>query len=391
MVTRNYNWGLELLKRGHDVTIIAASYSHYRNINPETGDTKCKEDTIDGLKYIWLKVKRYDANKSLGRIEAILQFQWHLSRLIKTLPHDYDIVIASSPQPFQIYQAKKIADKCRAKLIYDIRDLWPLTLIKIADMSKWHPFIQALQHAEDYACRHADLITSVPQNARHYLSRRGMKPDKFLPIGNGYIEKDRKENEPLLQSHSELLKRLKSDNKFIIGYCGTLGRANAMHTAIQALAHTSDEIHLVLLGDGHQKANLQSLASELNVAERIHFLSPVPHNQVHNFLSNIDVAYIGAMYSRLYKYGASPAKMNDYLAAAKPVLYTIGDPNNPVEKSGCGVSCRAEDSEQIALAVNKMASMSKKDLNVMGKKGHQWLMINQTVEKQIDAILEKLK
>ena len=391
MVTRNYNWGVELLKRGHEVTIVAASYSHYRNHHPDMEGETRKDEIIDGLNYIWLKTKRYDGNSSVGRIKAIINFQWRLSAVLKNLPKNYDIVIASSPHPFQIYQAKLMADKCGAKLIYDIRDLWPLTLIKIANMPRWHPFIKVLHHAENFACRNADIITSVPQNARRYLRRKGMTEDKFLPIGNGYIANNDRDNAPLLKTHADFLKRVKSQKLFIVGYCGTLGRANAMHTAIQAIAQADDtNIHLVLMGEGHQKSNLQDLVKDLNVGDRVHFFTSIPHNQISDFLSSIDVAYIGALYSRLYKYGAGPAKMNDYMAASKPIIYAVGDPRNPVEKSGCGISCRAEDSDQIAQAMDKLANMPTEKLKAMGAKGREWLLENQTIEKQMDLLLGKL-
>lgn len=391
MVTRNYNWASELTRMGHDCEIIAASYSHYRNRHPQMNGQSLKSEIIDGIKYQWVKTPVYDGNSNLGRVHAILKFQWGVSRILKSFKNDYDIVIASSPHPFQIFQAKYFADRCNAKLVYDIRDLWPLTLRKLAGFSSNHPFILALQYAEKYALRHADIVTAVPQNSKKYLISKGMAPSRFLAIGNAYNKNSNTELAPLEESHKIQLQKLKNQGAILVGYTGTLGFANAMHTAIEALSKTTNsDMHLVIVGEGNRKQDLQVLAQSLNLGNRVHFLKPVPFNQIPDFLSLIDITYAGTLYSSLYKYGASLTKINDYMAASKPIIYAVGDPKNPIERSECGISCRAEDSDQIAIDMDKLASLPKEELSAIGEKGRKWLLENQTIQKQMEMILNKL-
>jgi hypothetical protein len=194
----------------------------------------------------------------------------------------------------------------------------------------------------------------------------------------------------LPDSHAQYLKKLKDKGAFLIGYAGAHGHANALHTAIQAMKQVNDSIHLICIGQGNQKDSLIDLAAKNDLRHKVHFLEPIDHAQISNFLLKIDAAYIGLLKSPLFRYGASPAKMNDYMMAAKPIIYAVGDPQNPVELSGCGISCRAEDSDQITQAMNSLATMNDTALQEMGAKGHKWLMGNQTVEKQVNMILEKL-
>lgn len=387
MVTRNYNWGIELKRLDHDVTIVASAYSHYRANNP---DPKIEEETIDGIKYLWLKAIEYSGQSALGRIKAMANFQYRLWQFVKTNQEKYDLIIASSPQPFVIYSAHKMARKYHAKLIYDIRDLWPLTLKELGGMSKWHPFIMTLQHAENYACKHADIITAVPQNCKEYLIHHGMDDHKFMHIGNGYLEKDDNKCTPLPKDHHDLIKILKDQNKFIIGYAGTHGRANAMHIPIKAMVNTAPNIHLISIGNGVDKNSLKQLADDENLNDRVHFLDAIPHSSIPTFLSLIDVAYIGGMNSPLYKWGASPAKVNDYLMAEKPILYAMGDSNNPIEKSNCGICCPAENYEQMTQAMNKLYDMPLSEREEMGRRGKEWLFKNQLTSIQVKQILDKL-
>lgn len=387
MVTRNYNWGIEMKRLGHDVSIVSSCYSHYRSKNPDKGT---ENQDIDGLQYFWLKGIKYNGKSALGRLKAIIHFQYQLFNFIRKNTVDYDLVIASSPQPFVIYPAHSIAKKCNAKLIYDIRDLWPLTLKEIGGMSKWHPLIMALQHAENYACKYANIVTAVPQNCKDYLVSRGMDAHKFLHIGNGHVVADNEPAPSLPEDHQLLLKTLHDKNKFIIGYAGTHGHANAMHIAIKATEKAHADIHFVCIGAGNEKNNLKQMVLEKKLSDRIHFLDPIHHSQIPEFLSKIDVSYIGSMNSPLYFYGASPAKINDYMLAEKPILYAIGDKNNPIEQSGCGICCEAENTDEIALAMDAFYDMDGKKLDDMGKHGKKWLVKNQLVSSQVKQILKAL-
>lgn len=391
MVLRNYNWATELIRLGHDCKIIAASYSHYRKKNINIKGEKFKEEKIDGITYYWINTGTYNAKNNILRVLAILQFQIGLRKLLANLQNDYEVVVVSSPHPFQIYLGHKFSKKCNAKLIFDIRDLWPLTLQKIGKLSAYHPLIIALKYAEKYALRNSDLVTAVPQNSKKYLVSKGMIPSKFLHIGNSLNLNSFGKSLPLEKMIQKNLVELKNQGSTLVGYCGSLGLANAMHVPINAISKTKDvRINLVIIGNGTKEDELKLLAKDLNIQERVHFFDFLPHNQVASFLSLMDASYAGGLKSTLYEYGASLTKINDYMASEKPIIYAVGDPNSSIEKSGCGIFCKAEDIDQIAIAMDKIAKMNNSELQVMGERGRTWLLKNQTIQRQIQQILNKL-
>lgn len=392
MVIRNYNWAREFLQLGHDCTIIAASYSHYRHTNIDINSSCYERKLIDGATYYWVKTAHYNGDSYLGRILGMLSFHYRLQKVLKYLEKDFDIVVASSPQPFQIFQAKYFSAKCSAKLVYDIRDLWPLTLRKIGKFSKYNPFIMALQVAENFALKHADLVTAVPQNSKKYLISKGMAPSKFLAIGNGYSLTENQNEAQLESSIQAHLISLKRKGYHLIGYCGALGLTNALHIAIESIAQAENRnIHLALVGSGNKEKDLIQLAKQLGLEHRVHFYGSINSSQIPSFLSYMDATYIGTLKSSLFKYGASPTKVNDYMAAAKPIIYSVGDPRNPVEQSGCGVSCNAEDILEIARAMDALFNLPKSELIAKGKLGLEWMLQNQTVDKHVALILEALR
>ena len=59
------------------------------------------------------------------------------------------MVIAASTYPMDIWPARRIAKRAKAKLVYEVHDLWPLSPMELGGMSRWHPFIMWVQMAED--------------------------------------------------------------------------------------------------------------------------------------------------------------------------------------------------------------------------------------------------
>lgn len=87
------------------------------------------------------------------------------------------------------------------------------------------------------------------------------------------------------------------------------------------------------------------------------------------------------MKSQLYRFGMSPTKLNDFMLAAKPILYGVEAPGNIVEESDAGISCAAESPKELARAIMKMKSLSSKQRAAMGVKGRQWIIKNRDYKK----------
>ena len=73
MEFRHFYLSKELIKKGHDVMIVAADYSHVRTNNPNIKDTSYKIESIDGINYLWIKTPKYKSN-SILRILNIIVF-----------------------------------------------------------------------------------------------------------------------------------------------------------------------------------------------------------------------------------------------------------------------------------------------------------------------------
>lgn len=377
MEFRPYYMAREWVNMGHDVTILAADFSHLRKNNPKiTKDFE--EEDIDGIRYVWVKTPEYHGN-SIGRIRNISTFMYKLRMNYKKIADKYkpNAVIASSTYPLDIYPAYRIAKRCSAKLCFEIHDLWPLTPMEIGGFSKNNPAIIVLQKAEDFAFKNSDKIVSILPNADRHIKDRGFSTEKFVYVPNGIIV-DNKKKDVGTESSIERLKKLKKEGSFLVGYTGNHSAANVLNTLIDAAKKTKDpKIKYVLVGNGNIKDQLIKYAQD-NEVNNVEFLDPVLKDNMDKVLNLLDICYIGLKKQNLFKFGVSPNKLFDYMLASKPVIYAVEASNDPVKDAGCGISIPAEDSDAVVEAVSKIKALSAEEVKIMGQNGNDYVLANHT-------------
>lgn len=392
MSFRPYYMSREWVKQGHNITIIASSFSHLRQKNPVV-TSDFQEETIDGIKYVWLKGNEYGG--ALARIKNIASFVWKLQCNAKKIAKAYkpDLVIASSTYPLDNVPANKIARLSGAKHCYEAHDIWPLSPMVIGGYSKWHPFIMVMQWAENFACKKSDKVISLLWNSEDHYHECGLKPGKFACIPNGYAVDEwdpQAATLPLPEEHEQLFESLK--DKIIVGFAGGFAASGALNNLIEAANLMKDrkDPAFVIVGKGPEQENLESLARKYNL-DNFHILPAVPKKLVPAVNAHFDIAYIGGVHSVLHKYGTSANKLTDYMLAGKPIVQAIDEPGSVVERVGCGIQVDAENPELAAMAIGKLAGMSREERAIMGNKGKEYTINHLEWSILANKFLEEMK
>ena len=377
----------ELAKKGYDVTIISASHSHHFKNAPETFGNHTLKD-IDGVKYVWVKTGNYPESKSYKRLLSMFQFLFKCFFLpIKKLSKP-DYIIVSSPSPLPILNSIYFKKKFDAKLIFEVRDLWPLSVIELGNMSHKNLFIRFLSYIEKTAYKHSDLVISLLPNAKEYMVSKGLETKKFLCVPNGIdlelLNKWKKAPDNITKQFNK--------SKFIIGYAGALGIANNLYAFIDAaeLIKDNTEIEFVLLGGGSEETKLQKYAKDKHL-HNIIFPGSVSRDEVHATLEYFDICYLGLKQSPLFRYGVSPTKLYDYMAVAKPILYAIDSGNHPVEEAKCGIEINSGDPIDIANAILELYKMDISERQKLGNNGYHALIENYTFDKLTEKIIKNME
>lgn len=379
MEFRHYYLAKSLIKLGYHVTIISASYSHLFKNFPKI-KKRYTFETIDGINYLWIKVPRYHSSHSKKRVLKWFIFTLSLFYLpIKKLTKP-DYIILSPMQTMPIWPVLKWTKKFNSKLIFEIKDIWPLSIMELGNYSPSHPFIKLLKYFEKTSIEQSNAIVSVLPNYQQYLIDQGYDK-KFEYIPNGIDLSELESPEPLDISISQKIPK----DKFIVMYAGTLGIANALNYLIDAAKLLSDkkDILFIIVGNGDEKEKLITQSLGLN---NILFLPAIPKKQIQSLLSKADACYIGLQNKNLFRYGVSPNKLFDYMYAGKPIIFSINSPNNIVEQAQCGLSVSQPDNPaEIAKTIEKLYNLPKDKRVELGRNGK-----NQVIKfHNFDALAEK--
>lgn len=364
---RTHYFARELVRLGHNVTVVGARAHHLLRADIDA-EALPSEEEIDGYRLIRLDVPRYLRANDKRRILAWFVFTcrlFFLHRKLRVLP---DVVVFSSPHPVGYLGAEFLARVSAARLVFEFRDMWPLTLIQVGGYGQLNPFIVFLQWIEDRAFSRSDYVLSNLEGAHEHMVVRGMDRRKFRHIANG-IALDEVENPTPLSP--KFVAQIPVAG-FRIVYAGTFGLANALNTLIRsaALIRDLEDVTILLVGKGRERSQLEAQCNALGLSN-VKFLGPVAKAQVQSLISLCDACYIGWRALPLYRYGISPNKMPEYLFAGKPILHSYSGTHDPVARFGAGFTVPAEDPQALAHAIRRLRGMSEVDRRLMGENGRR--------------------
>lgn len=367
--TRHYSLGQELIKRGHQVTIICANFSHQKRspLIPNVLESVF-ERHYNELLFTWIKVPSYKGNSPARAYNMITFTKTLLTNQYFKKVDPPDIVIGSSPHPFAAWAAQVLAKRWGVPFVFEVRDLWPQSLIDLGRISPKHPLVWFLAKLEKYLFNKAGRIIALLPGAHKYIESVGINSDKIIWLPNGIDFGIFAEVEPKV-----------SDEFFTVMYAGNHGLGNGIDTIVNCAEIIEkagfSSILFRVIGDGPQKNNLKKMAIDKKL-NNIRFEDPVPKQQIPSILSEADAFIMTLRDSPVFKWGISPNKLYDYLCSARPLIFAVNAYNNPVKEAGAGITVPPDNPEELATAVIKLYQMNNEERKQMGINGREYVEKN---------------
>ncbi len=185
---RHYYFARYWMAAGYRVVLFSGSYNHMFKQLPQTFGRYTPEQ-VNGVEFCWVKTPRYHP-QSILRFWSMLVFAWRVFRIRDKQYGTPDAIIVSSMPIFPILSALLLKRRMPGlRVLFEIRDIWPLSLVYLAELSKFHPAVLFIGWFEKMGYRYADKVVSLLPNARKHIEAVAGKPVSFHYIPNG-IEAD---------------------------------------------------------------------------------------------------------------------------------------------------------------------------------------------------------
>jgi glycosyltransferase involved in cell wall biosynthesis len=201
----------------------------------------------------------------------------------------------------------------------------------------------------DFLYHRASAIVVLTEGNRDLLTRRDVDRSKIHYISNGVD----------LSAFAGSRRPRQREERVTFVYTGAHGPANGLDIVLQACSllesRGEDSIDVLLVGDGPSKAELVNAAKSLGLGN-VAFRDPLPKSEIPSLLSSADVGLMILAPADLFRFGVSPNKLFDYLAAGLPVLTNVpGTVAEIVEMAEAGRACAPGDATALAEAMAEMA------------------------------------
>lgn len=394
--TRHYDLGRALVDRGHDVTIFASSFSHFTLREERLKRNQLMRiECVDGVRFVWIRTTPYaqnDARRVINMLSYAIRTIWVQRQMDRP-----DVVVGSSVHPAAAAAAFLIGSARKIPFVFEVRDLWPQTLIDMGALRDNSAITRILRALECFLYRRARTVITVLPKAAGYITPLGIPAEKVVYVPNGIADSN-EATEDLDANSARLKARIaqwRKDGYLIAGYAGSLVRAQKVDALVDAARILRDRgisnIAFVFVGEGPEKEKCRQIAQH-HALHNVLFWDPLPKRDIQTILGTFDVALFSLRDIAVFKYGVSSNKLFDYLASGRPILSACAIEDTPVSASGGGICVPPEAPEQIAEALVRLASMSAADRHAMGERGRQWVYRHHgttaLAERFLDALVQ---
>jgi glycosyltransferase involved in cell wall biosynthesis len=278
--------------------------------------------------------------------------------------------VASGPHLFTLFAGAVIAKLRRSQLIVEVRDLWPRSLVDLGSLNPDSLTAKILYWLERTSYKAAEHIVFAIPLGHKYLEELNLhKPTTVIP--NGIIR-------DLALDKSSLTVSYRNQYPFLAVYAGLLGVANNVEQILDAakiLNHIQPQRYgFLIYGTGPQRDHLiQRVHSEK--ISNVHIQEPVSRREVLAIIrGSADATIFTLSPVDVFRFGISPNKISDYLAVAKPMVFSCRAGNDIAKLAECGVSADPNDPSSLALAAIALSETDPQLRRQMGERGYNYML-----------------
>jgi glycosyltransferase involved in cell wall biosynthesis len=243
-----------------------------------------------------------------------------------------------------------------------VLDLWPESVVSAGNL-KTGIILKILNPLVKFIYKSSDKILVSSKGFINSIAKKGIKKSKidYFPQWAESIFKPIKQEKYLLGSVPK--------NSFKIMFAGNIGESQDFPSIIEAanMLKENKNIQWIILGGGRKEEWVKSKIKEYNLGEKFHLLGSYPLEMMPTFYSHADCMLFSLKKEYIYSI-TIPAKVQTYLACAKPVLAMIdGEAAKLIDDADAGLSCPSESPKLLAKNIENLSLLDVNKLDKLGQ------------------------
>jgi len=384
---RLHELAVRLKAKGIDVEVLTALPNYPQmEIFEDYKNGQKRVEEIDGIKvnraWIYVSQKRGILSRLLNYFSFVFSSYW-LGRKLG----NFDFIMVESPPLFLGWSAMRLSKKLKAKLIFNVSDLWPESAEKLNIVNN-RTLLNLAYRLEEKCYKNATLVTGQTMGIVKDINRRFPNvKTHWLPNGVdiNFYEPEKIENSNFRTRNGFM------DSDILFFYGGIIGHAQGLEVILETakeIQHRTD-IHFILQGAGPVKEELV-LIKEQHQLNQVHFLPPVSKKEMPFVLKSVDVALVPLRKLTLFE-GAIPSKIFEALAMELPLILAVdGEARQHfVENAEAGIFVEPENVAELSKAVIELADNPNKR-KTLGENGRKYVIENFNRDKIAKSFFDSL-
>ena len=362
---------------GHDVSVLTGFPNHPTGVVPPEWRSR---------------LHRLTHHEKVGRVDVFRTWLWSLpnrkahermrnyasfclSAAVRglSLPRP-DVIIGSSPQLLVGLAACWLAFAKRVPFVFEVRDLWPESLIAVGVGNQNSILNKMLSAIASFLYKHSEHVVVVTSAFKdHLVQHWGVLPEKISVVENG-VETD-------------LFAPQLGDANLSLRQQLDAGLETLLDAADQ-LRQENPNVLFLLVGEGAEKQRIKAIAQSRGLSN-VRFLDQQPRETIPAIISASDACLVLLKKTDVFK-TVIPTKMLEFMSCARPVILGVeGQAQKIVEEAGAGIVIEPENSEALAHAIKGLAGDPKLG-ETLGKNGREYIVRRfsrrQTAEDYIQVL-----
>lgn len=376
----------ELVRKGHQVTIIAAVPHYPSGQVPEHFRRHWLQTSEEnGVRVIRVRVPSLDRNRLLYRAIQFGVFQ--LGAALASLRQAYDVALVTNPA-IEVFLPFFTSVVLRRKpSVFFVADVYPDVGIQL-NIFRSRPVIKLVEALERFCLRHATYTWIFSQSFRIPIARLGVPPERQRLI---YSWINPQAIAPLPRN-TAFSREFGLDDRFVVLYAGNLGLSQGLDRVLDVAQRLMGhpQFCFVFVGDGSGKEALVRQA-EARQLTNVRFIPFQPFSRVAEVLATADVALLSLQSS--IASSSIPSKTFSYLASGRPIIGILdpqSDAADLIRRSGGGMVIAPDQIDALEDVLLEWYR-SPELYSEMGAKGRDYVLQYHTspyAAEQVEALLQ---